>query len=403
MQIPLYTRKDVLPQYKYCCGFPQDKLTDQYFVKMEDPTGYFGLYGDPFKIVFKDYDNDRKYYFPIIVSFEHSLEIIKDITFPDIVTQDILNNRCKILVINPFEGWSWDFWIQIRDIIIQNNNWLTPDKFVFSCANLHPIDNIKTVYYSFWERQTRYENLPFLQEKAHVEKIGPKVKRLHKFICLNRRPHAGRIALVTELFKYRKQGMLSLGRNGQMPKGYYDQQEEIFKDAYPVTFEKYIDQNVRSSVPLRINDGRNPEIENPVHDWATEKFYDSYLHICPETYQYWSNNRTFFSEKIFKPIMFLQPFVIIGEPYSLKSLKNIGYKTFNKWIDESYDEIKDNNARLNAAVKSSIDFFTKTDDELIEIISDMSHVLSHNSSMLVYRSLMNDINLKTSLWNILND
>jgi hypothetical protein len=243
----------------------------------------------------------------------------------------------------------------------------------------------------------------FFQEKAHIEKIGPKVKRPHKFICLNRRPHAGRIALVTELFKYRKQGMLSLGRNGQMPKGYYDQQEEIFKDAYPTTFEKYIDQDVRSSVPLRINDGRNPEFENPVTDWATEKFFDSYLHICPETYQYWCNNRTFFSEKIFKPIMFLQPFVIVGEPFALKALKNMGYKTFDKWIDESYDEIKDNDIRLNAAVKSAIEFFTKSDDELVEIISDMSHVLSHNSSMLVYRSLMNDFDLKTSVWSILND
>jgi len=403
MQIPLYTRLDGDPKYKFCCGFPLENLTDQYFVKTDDPTGYFGLYGDPFKVVFKEYSNDKKYYFPIIVSFEHSLEIIKNIQIPKNVEQDILNNNCKIFVTNPFEGWSWDFWIEVADVIIANNTWLTLDKFVFSCANVHPIDEIQTVYYSFWERQPRYENLSFFQEKAHVEKIGPRVSRPHKFICLNRRPHAGRLALVSELFDYKDQGLLSLGRSGQMYKGYYEEQEELFMKGYPTSFDKYIEKDIRSHIPLRINDGRNPEFENPVHDWATEKFFDSYLHICPETYQYTCKNRTFFSEKIFKPIMFLQPFVIVGEPYALRALKNMGYKTFSNWIDESYDGIENNDMRLRAAVRASIEFFTKPEEELKDIISDMSHVLSHNSSMLVYRSLMIDFELKESLWRFLND
>jgi hypothetical protein len=46
----------------------------------------------------------------------------------------------------------------------------------------------------------------------------------------------------------------------------------------------------------------------------------------------------FISEKTLKPIYCLQPFIILGNVGILKKLKEYGFKTFDKWWDESYDD-----------------------------------------------------------------
>ena len=46
----------------------------------------------------------------------------------------------------------------------------------------------------------------------------------------------------------------------------------------------------------------------------------------------------FLTEKIFKPIVYKKPFMIIGNPYTLKYMKCLGFKTFDCVFDESYDE-----------------------------------------------------------------
>ena len=75
------------------------------------------------------------------------------------------------------------------------------------------------------------------------------------------------------------------------------------------------------------------------------QFYDkSLISIVTETNAY--TDAIAETEKTFKPIIFKQPFIIVGAPKSLQSLKNKGYKTFSKWFDESYDDIEDHHHRL---------------------------------------------------------
>lgn len=58
----------------------------------------------------------------------------------------------------------------------------------------------------------------------------------------------------------------------------------------------------------------------------------------------------FFSEKIYKPIMTKHPFIIVSGPGFLRCLRGFGYRTFGDIIDESYDDILDDEARLLAIV-----------------------------------------------------
>ena len=54
--------------FKYCVGWPKKYLTSDYFIKQEYDTGMFGLFGEPFDVVFKDRQKDlsgvnENYYF----------------------------------------------------------------------------------------------------------------------------------------------------------------------------------------------------------------------------------------------------------------------------------------------------------------------------------------------------
>lgn len=58
----------------------------------------------------------------------------------------------------------------------------------------------------------------------------------------------------------------------------------------------------------------------------------------------------FVTEKTFKPLAFQHPFVLIGQPGTLKYLRQQGFETFGNLWNESYDQIDHFPARLNAVV-----------------------------------------------------
>lgn len=62
------------------------------------------------------------------------------------------------------------------------------------------------------------------------------------------------------------------------------------------------------------------------------------------------------SEKIYKPLMAEHPFVVFGPPGYLVYMRSQGYLTFDKWIDESYDQEPDNHRRIDKIVQCCKDF-----------------------------------------------
>jgi hypothetical protein len=73
-------------------------------------------------------------------------------------------------------------------------------------------------------------------------------------------------------------------------------------------------------------------------------YEDTYFTIIGETnYEYAVNELT---EKTFKPILAGHPFVLVGTPGIYQHLHDLGYKTFDGLIDESFDKVKDANLRI---------------------------------------------------------
>jgi hypothetical protein len=92
-------------------------------------------------------------------------------------------------------------------------------------------------------------------------------------------------------------------------------------------------------------------------------FYDSKLHL---------------TEKIFKPIVARRPFILVGAPGNLQYLKDYGFKTFSKYIDESYDLETDPDIRL-AKITTEIEKLCDLPRaELEDMFDDMQDILEFN-------------------------
>jgi len=138
-------------------------------------------------------------------------------------------------------------------------------------------------------------------------------------------------------------------------------------------------KNVLDTVefPLRIDHLTKPNIPNGSQTLgAVPESMESFLHVVTETC-YWET-KCHLTEKIFKPVVARQPFVLLGCANNLQYFSKYGFKTFGNWWDESYDQILDPVKRLQAVVGIVRDICNKTDQELESMLEDMQMVLDHN-------------------------
>lgn len=69
------------------------------------------------------------------------------------------------------------------------------------------------------------------------------------------------------------------------------------------------------------------------------------IHLVAETL--FDTNEVYLTEKVFKPMVMSQPFIIFGPPGTLAVLRRYGFKTFDNVWDESYDQETDHDRRMD--------------------------------------------------------
>lgn len=181
-------------------------------------------------------------------------------------------------------------------------------------------------------------DLNYISELPTKEEVLNITKRDKHFICLNRnsqRPHRYYLSLFFEKYKLFNKSFYSLLL--PMHNNNYKKLEDL---------EKY-KTIVSDKIPMELDTQNRLKSLNGFHVGNTffkEHYLNSYFNITTETC--FSEGQIFFTEKILKPIMCLQPFIILSSPNYLKKLKGLGFKTFDSIWDESYDEIEDNEDRL---------------------------------------------------------
>lgn len=134
-------------------------------------------------------------------------------------------------------------------------------------------------------------------------------------------------------------------------------------------------------LPLLINGKNNNEFDDNYYIRRINKevYMNSWVSVISEASFGDSDQTIFLSEKTFKPIACMQPFIIAGNRGSLAKLKRMGYKTFEGFIDESYDDLP-TFERLDAIVES-VEKITKIKDKAEWYLS-MKDILVHNYKVL---------------------
>ena len=114
-----------------------------------------------------------------------------------------------------------------------------------------------------------------------------------------------------------------------------------------------------------------------------------FLNVVTETCFYQGFNHL--TEKVFKPIVMMQPFLLVSTAGSLAYLRQYGFKTFGDWIDESYDSIKNPFRRLDAIAAELEKITALTPEQQRAMYNEMLPVLEHNRNHF-YNGLYDIVN-----------
>ena len=92
---------------------------------------------------------------------------------------------------------------------------------------------------------------------------------------------------------------------------------------------------------------------------------------------YIMGNTFYVTEKTLRPIIAKTPFIILGPKNYLANLKQLGYKTFSKWWDESYDH-HEGVQRIEEIKKILQKILAMSTLELQLLLTDMNNILNYN-------------------------
>ena len=107
---------------------------------------------------------------------------------------------------------------------------------------------------------------------------------------------------------------------------------------FPPTKELFQDDALYSSIQSQFNPALDiPQGENGAYVPSYDVRKDRAIDVVTETLTL-DQGGIFLSEKTFKAIRAGQIPIVFGQKGTIASLRNFGFKTFDKWIDHSYDD-----------------------------------------------------------------
>jgi hypothetical protein len=377
------------------------------------------------KFIYDKVDNliqEKKPFYYVISVSTNNCFLNEPFGLSDNIRDGISKNLCKVLFLFLYEGYL----SKIEDInwlshFGQANN-LTPSNFIFTHSNLRfqetinkaRTENIKINFtyiplnyfeYKLWFLPN--SKSPYIMENnIEYKKILPtfiennRNKKIVKhFNILNRRPRQHRIILFTEVksnYKLKDKCEISLGNCGDIlsNKNIVDLMENIYL-TYPEYKENYeFAKNHNFLIPTELDVNLN---ENRASEYNRFFYENTFCSLTSETLV--SGDILFFSEKTFKPIYNLQPFLFLGNPFSLKKLKEFGYKTFSDWWDESYDEEIDYLKRIKKIAKVMEEICEWSEEKCFSITQEMEELLIHNFNNLMDNKRFEDYALELDRFN----
>jgi hypothetical protein len=136
-----------------------------------------------------------------------------------------------------------------------------------------------------------------------------------------------------------------------------------------------------NKLPL-VLDGQN-DVNKMCQDFddATRPFYqNSLISLVSETN--FSENEVSLTEKSFKPVKEKHPFITVGVNGTLKAIRDMGFKTFGEFWDESYDNIVNPVERMTTILRICQQISTWNNEQIIDFRRRVKPILDHNYEVL---------------------
>ena len=132
--------------------------------------------------------------------------------------------------------------------------------------------------------------------------------------------------------------------------------------------------------PIVLDEGFiNYTIGPPAHYNIIHQYKNIFVDLVVETYV--SGMSFFPTEKTLRPIIARTPFIVMGPVGYLSNLKRMGFKTFDYWWDESYDNYSDYD-RLRQIKLALENIVNLNNDDLHSLLLSMQDTLEHNRNHL---------------------
>jgi hypothetical protein len=195
------------------------------------------------------------------------------------------------------------------------------------------------------------------------------------FICLNN--------LLTDSRSYRLYLLANLYKNNLIGLGYVSAAELSKKVVLNEVVNKnsFLSKQGKKNIYSLLDYQNQPiTLDNVNYKLASANIsnfcYNAMWFVVTETIFF--EEKLHLTEKIFKPIAIKRPFILCGAPGNLQYLKSYGFKTFDRWIDESYDNEPDPEKRLDMITKQLQKLCSLSEYDLNKMYEEMTSVLEYN-------------------------
>jgi hypothetical protein len=297
----------------------------------------------------------------LIESLGKKLGAVMDIS--DEIYNYIRNNDVKLLFISVADPSDIDTFDEAQSYI---SNKLPKDKYYIVDSNIY-LSTISDIYTLDWFLEEGMINshnylhknindLGYISEYIELNELDR--FRNNKFLCFNRNvDKRHRISLLHEYIinNYSDSYFTFLLKTENYSTPYLLDSIEFTKEAY----------NSHIPIELDTHNTKNKHNFGVMNTNKKELFLNSCINLVTESS--FDNNELFISEKIIKPIINYQPFIVFSSVGYLKRLKTHGFKTFSDIWDESYDTITDSKQRFFTLLKLIREINSKSIEEVNDI------------------------------------
>lgn len=348
-----------------------------------------------------------RYFYPIEplgpswMPFRPDREVLLQDTMSELAKNDLRSGKSKILLWNAYEGHyvgeNTARWmdVSLKSMGLDHGSMVivTSDIGTKKSIEFRNRNNLSSIVpMNFFELKSSNYYRCGLAEMSSIDD-ALESERDKAYLCLNRRSRWHRPYIVAGLSR---DGILS---DGYVSFHFEKKTRENMLMSIEIRRPDLVEilKNLESQLPLTVD---QPELET---NWAYEgetlwPYMKSYFNLTTETL-FDDDGVVFFSEKTFKPIAHLQPFLLVATPGSLHELRKLGYCTFHPLIDESYDLEQDHVKRLEMILSETKRLVSLGPDGLRSLYKRLMPVLEHNRSILLEDKSSRG---KSLLWTIRN-